>query len=404
MAENDLRSLPPPGVQIFEGIEPQMATIRVRYAYAMATSGLVQTTMLNALLGSIEYVDEHILTIPNTGSDSLRHLIRTAEKTDRAHFFSWLARGLDWGWVLNERSAPLCWAAFLGEAMMIEEFLSWHDEEKDPYGVFSFLYGLPPVPLPDLLSITKRLMEAVKNTEDRGRSIREGLETRMHEKFCMNVERFYQAIERDKVTAQILLLEKLCEENGLRFSWYNLTRFMPLEFIFHTRDLPWDSTSLHRHYELNSWEADRLGIIPYNLSIDGGDYSLEWLEKKGLHPVAKPEYLNPSHPVFRAYNPSPHVPDTKFSARPLQGIWRSVLYIRDVIPSRIFTKHGAAGVVQRCWRRHRERLRRKEFARRLDFWRGTFLELPPKDVLWIVYRYIRILPPAVLRGLPPKLR
>jgi len=83
------------------------------------------------------------------------------------------------------------------------------------------------------------------------------------------------------------------------------------------------------------------------------------------------------------------------------SIWRvmSCLY-NNITRTQRFARHSVAGVIQRVWRRHRERVRRKKFAETyLDEDRSRLATLP-RDLQWMVYRFVR--PVGVLRGLPPK--
>jgi len=83
------------------------------------------------------------------------------------------------------------------------------------------------------------------------------------------------------------------------------------------------------------------------------------------------------------------------------SIWHILYYLSSGYSPdvRRFRKHAAAGVVQRVWRRHRERLRRRSFAFQ---WLAAPSRLTalPRDLQWLVYRYVR--PAHVPRGLPPK--
>jgi hypothetical protein len=84
----------------------------------------------------------------------------------------------------------------------------------------------------------------------------------------------------------------------------------------------------------------------------------------------------------------------------MRGFWHFVPYLLNEGAYEHFAWHAAAGVVQRVWRRHRERLRRRHYRRELFLWRDTRLGLLPSDLLWVIYRYLR--PAGALRGLPPK--
>jgi len=115
--------------------------------------------------------------------------------------------------------------------------------------------------------------------------------------------------------------------------------------------------------------------------------------------------INPSIPVeflesyFTTSPEKQPAVKRKYADRMWRGVWRTVLYLSASEAGEKFRYHAAAGVVQRVWRRHRERLRRQAFARTL-LDEPTYLTALPRDLQWLVYRFVR--PASALRGLPPK--
>jgi len=154
--------------------------------------------------------------------------------------------------------------------------------------------------------------------------------------------------------------------------------------------------------------------LPWNWAyvLDRHDLCVEVLK----HPLIQGQYRNYSRILENtdiAHHQMPDLSPSVYSSVPdtfLQrgdwdfrntSIWLVVRHFTTTnIRTQRFVQHAAAGVLQRVWRRHRERLRRRSFAR--DFLRDEDSQLTalPRELQWMVYRYVR--PAHVLRGLPPK--
>jgi hypothetical protein len=184
-------------------------------------------------------------------------------------------------------------------------------------------------------------------------------------------------------------LAELCDGDGTFFvRWSNLSSMLPLDFIM-TNSFPWDLVEVGRRHDHTPLTIRNYMSFASPMDYLGGtSFTFEWFKQLGVFSLFPGYPLGPGH-----------------EARVLRGVWRLVPYLhfRNFASSH-FAWHSAAGVVQRCWRRHRERLRRRTYACLLAHCSGTILMLLPRDLLWMLYRYVRVAPPGALLGLPPKLR
>jgi len=185
-------------------------------------------------------------------------------------------------------------------------------------------------------------------------------------------------------------MKVLCEESPKRqieIAWDAISAVAPIEYISSNPALPW------------TWRY--VGQNQYNdMRVITANAHLPWNGRI----LAESKYATLGDllacPITRPYMNSAEVVPKKHRDKVRYGIWEWIRHADSWIFPQVFMWHGAAGVIQRSWRRHKERLRRRKYATE---WLGTvLLDNFPKDIQWMIYRYTR--PAGVERGLPPKLR
>jgi len=180
-------------------------------------------------------------------------------------------------------------------------------------------------------------------------------------------------------------MEKWESDTALGFvvDWELLSQYVDTGVVEMLPDRPWFFSTFVSTCNLTYKIIDSCPLDEWDECdlAENPSVAIEWLEARISGLVADPAVKN------------------EYLFKPWKGVWRAVLYLTGAPLGEKFRYHAAAGVVQRVWRRHRERLRRKAFARTL-LDEPSRLTVLPRDLQWLVYRFAR--PASVLRGLPPK--
>jgi len=168
-----------------------------------------------------------------------------------------------------------------------------------------------------------------------------------------------------------------------RYLWSWMTEHLPMEYIVKNAKMPWSQGYLIARRDLTDYviaQMPQLTSHAQRIQHNYWRFSPNWLQIN----------ITPQHYISQL--------KSEFSLRKWTGVWQYAPYLGLTKETcRPFQMHAAAGVVQRIWRRHRERRRRKTFIIQCT---DTRLSKIPLDVRLLIYRFIR--PIAVLRGLPPK--
>jgi hypothetical protein len=384
-----------------------MATTRVRYIYAALKSGAIQSLRREAVLRS-ELIDEQLYeenfsTLWNYDHSRSFERRLTLNQAAEVPLTELYLRHVQQSRQLANRYSRATaqrWFNFLGEYGFAEEVLAGEISAEHPDASLQLTSGMRHLPLGEFFTFSERFLEfmlALGAERPTTFDIRGVVNARLNHRVIYRhspVKNYFMDIELEPppvVERHIRLLEALCSGHPSFSVDYNfLSRKAPLSVIFRDLSIPWNMTIVQGRDDYDPLSAELAPFppsAPETCLLTGG-LTEEWFNKRGI-PLTQD--LTPLDPSFRT--------------RPFRGIWRLLLYLPHFTKeSMAFDRHSAAGVIQRCWRRHRERLRLRAFAHGIVLWQDTFLGVLPRDLLWFLYRFTRGLSPAAWRGLPPKMR
>jgi len=191
----------------------------------------------------------------------------------------------------------------------------------------------------------------------------------------------------NEINDGIKLLIKEEAKGQITIHWGLISESIPIEYVIANPTFPWVWQAVGESQYINWKELTANVHLPWN-----GRLLMNTAYFASVEDLL-------SCPITRPYMHSSWLMKEKHKGRTLYGVWDWIKHVNSDTFLKIYEYHGAAGVIQRTWRRHKERLRRRKYATE---WLGTvLLNNFPKDVQWMIYRYTR--PAGVERGLPPKL-
>jgi len=180
--------------------------------------------------------------------------------------------------------------------------------------------------------------------------------------------------------------------HAFEIDWDYLSEIVPMSVIEVLPEDPWEIRVVSKRRDVTFNVMKRFSAYRWGLKeIDRTNIPVEIILSQ-----MKLELGSRSHLAYREHS----IVKYQYTCGRLRGIWRTAYFMTSSTKNKDrFWRHAAAGVIQRVWRRHRERLRRKAFATTF-LGKPSYLSALPRDIWHMVYQYVR--PASALRGLPPK--
>jgi len=369
-----------------------MCTNRIDYCEVLAKAGIIKKTEYNRLFDGKHYhtfseIDEYrqFCLANRNYTNTFRRLLATCRFASLDDMSRTINAALDEPFSATTESGRHVWnCVFLAQYGFMEELWKEIDTWQGPY-IF-FCKGLTPL---------QRFEIYDKITSEMDRAVIYSLESFVS---CLSISMVAEAnwfgnkqwIKTRPMKEIREGMEILIREGGKRqieIDWSNISNLIPIEYVIANPEYPWD-------WRVIGYNCVDLQAITVNAHLPWNWYLISCslyltIDELLACPFTRP-FMHSATKTVKA--------DYRNKAR--YGIWDWIRHADNRKVPTVFTWHGAAGVIQRTWRRHKERLRRRRFAAE---WLGyTLLEKFPKDIQWMIYRYTR--PAGAERGLPPKLR